>query len=107
MNSYKLKSLLGTLFFCGLFLALCYIVIKYVPGKTDSAKICSEQTEFKSLHSKLENPRLFLTQKFLDEKRREVATEVEKDEAEKKADEKIEIAIDLGEEEPEPDFLSM
>lgn len=107
MNSYKLKSLLGTLFFCGLFLALCYIVIKYVPGKTDSAKICSEQAEFKSLHSKLENPRLFLTQKFLDEKRREAATEIEKDEAEKKADEKIEIAIDLGEEEPEPDFLSM
>ena len=112
MDSYKLKSLFGTLFFCGLFLGLCHIVMNYLPGSNEQATKDSTKTEFTSLRSKLENPRLFLTQKFLNEKNQDEDAEDEATPNEIQSD-KIETALDLlddgddGDDSEEPEFLKL
>ncbi len=96
MNFYKVKAFLGTLFFCGILLGICYVVVKYVPRNRQEKKVevGQENTEFSSLQSKIENPKLYLTQKFLNEKKQEQETEEVKV-AENKIDEEIKAAVAL------------
>lgn len=47
MNYYKTRALLGTLLFSGLFLGLCYFVIRYLPNQDETLEedLISEKTQ--------------------------------------------------------------
>jgi len=55
MYSYKSKSLLGTLLFSGLFLGICYFVIRYLPADSSENQFTESNNSIMSLNKENNN----------------------------------------------------